>query len=78
MKEYRQEKGERRMKTETLELDLVTKGIEEATDKMQELTDAMNNMPSQVVVRNCQNCSIALYPSQTIIADLDEKEKSEE
>lgn len=66
------------MKTDKIELEIETKGFEEATDKLQEMTDAMNNMPSQVVIRNCRDCVINVHPSQTIMVDFGDDEGSEE
>ena len=66
------------MKTDKIELEIETKGFEEATDKLQKMTDAMSNMPSQVVIRNCRDCVINVHPSQTIIGNFDDDEGNEE
>ena len=65
------------MKTDKVELEIETKGFEEATDKLQEMTDAMNNMPSQVVIRNCRDCVINVHPSQNIMGDFGERSDDE-
>lgn len=62
------------MKTDKVELEVETKGFEEATDKLQEMTDAMNNMPSQVAIRNCRDCVINVHPSQIIMGDFGDDE----
>ena len=37
------------------------------------LADAYDGFPAQVTIRNCRDCKINVYPSQTkIIGDLDE------
>jgi len=66
------------MKRDKLELEIETKGFEEATDKLQNMTDAMSNMPSQVVIRNCRDCVINVHPSQNIMGDFGDDEGSEE
>ena len=43
-----------------------TKGFEEATEKVEALAEAYDSFPPQVQIRNCRNCNINIYPSQTI------------
>ena len=55
------------MNTEnTVKINVEADGIEEITEQARELRDAMDIMPSQVVVRNCRDCTINIYPSQMI------------
>lgn len=44
-----------------------TEGFEEATQKVEALVDAYDGFPAQVTIKNCQNCTINIYPSQTKI-----------
>ena len=52
-----------------------TEGMEEATEQMEMLADAYDGFPAQVTVKNCRDCTINIYPSQTRFV---EAERSEE
>lgn len=58
----------------TIEIEVATKGVEEATTELQDLTDALSNMPTQVVVRNCRDCVINIHPSQMVVTGGDQNE----
>lgn len=49
----------------TYRLKMETEGIEEATEQIESLADAYDGFPSQVTIRNCHDCTINVYPSQT-------------
>lgn len=42
-----------------------TEGIEEAQEQIECLADAYDGFPAQVTVKNCHDCTINIYPSQT-------------
>lgn len=51
----------------TIELKCKTEGFDDATKEVEALVDAFNEFPPQVVIRNCTDCEINVYPSQTKI-----------
>ena len=57
-----------------------TKGLDEATEKVEALADAFNDFPPQLQIKNCRDCNITIYPSQTKIIEMTdgEQEGSEE
>ena len=46
-----------------------TNGFEEAQEKVEALASAYDGFPAQVTIRQCHDCVINIYPSQTIIND---------
>lgn len=48
-----------------------TEGIEEATEQIEMLADAYDGFPAQVQLKNCHDCTINIYPSQTKIVEVD-------
>lgn len=44
-----------------------TEGITEATEQIEMLADAYDGFPAQVQLKNCHDCTINIYPSQTMI-----------
>lgn len=42
-------------------------GIEEVTEKVQNLSDALGAFPANVMIKNCKNCTFNIYPRQTMI-----------
>lgn len=42
-----------------------TEGFEEATEQIETLADAYDGFPAQVMIKNCRDCTINIYPSQT-------------
>lgn len=45
-----------------------TEGFEEAAEKVEALADAYDSFPPQVQIKNCRNCTINVYPTQTKIS----------
>lgn len=41
-----------------------TEGMEEATEQIEMLADAYDGFPAQVMIKNCRDCTINIYPSQ--------------
>lgn len=50
-----------------IKINVETEGLEEATEKIETLADAFDGFPAQVVIKNCRDCKISIYPSQTKI-----------
>ena len=44
-----------------------TEGMEEAMEQIEMLADAYDGFPAQVTVKNCRDCTINIYTSQTRI-----------
>lgn len=62
-------------KTNKVKIECITEGFDEAVEEVEALADAYDGFPAQVTIRNCRDCEINIYPSQTkIIGDLDEGE----
>ncbi len=49
----------------TYRMKMETEGFEEATEQIEALADAYDGFPAQVTIRNCRDCTINVYPSQT-------------
>jgi hypothetical protein len=52
------------MKEEKYTIKVETEGMEEATEQMEMLADAYDGFPAQVMIKNCHDCKINIYPSQ--------------
>ena len=52
-------------------------GFEEATQEVEALADAYDGFPAQVTIKNCRDCTINVYPSQTKIIDFRGEEKED-
>lgn len=52
------------MKEEKYTIKVETEGMEEATEQMEMLADAYDGFPAQVMIKNCHDCTINIYPSQ--------------
>lgn len=61
----------------TVGIECKTKGFDSALEEIDSLTDALQNMPNQVVIRNCRDCVFNIYPSQTIFQNDDADEDGE-
>ena len=44
-----------------------TEGFDEATDQVKTLAEAIDRFPTQVQLKDCHDCTINIYPSQTMI-----------
>lgn len=54
---------------DTYKLKFETEGLEEAQGEIEALADAYDGFPAQVTIKNCHDCKINIYPSQTKIID---------
>lgn len=52
------------MREDTIKINVEAEGIDETTEKMEALVDVMDGFPPQVVIKNCRDCAINIYPSQ--------------
>ena len=59
-------------------LKFVSEGLEETKEGIEELSDALCDLPSQVTIRNCRNCTINVYPSQTRLVEVGMKGDDED
>ena len=46
-----------------------TEGFEDAQEEIELLADAYDGFPAQVTIKNCHDCKINIYPSQTKIIE---------
>lgn len=54
------------MEQKPIELEVKTKGFEEATEKISAMTEAMEGLPVQVMIK-AHDCTFHIYPNQTQI-----------
>ena len=52
------------MMENTIKLNVETEGVEEATAQVEQLADAFDGFPAQVVLKNCRDCTFNIFPSQ--------------
>lgn len=57
------------MISETMKIKAETEGMEEAQEKVEALASAYDGFPAQVTIKNCIDCNIYIYPSQTKIIE---------
>lgn len=69
--------GDRKNKID-VEIECKTKGFDGALEEIDSLTDVLQNMPNQVVIRNCRDCVFNIYPSQTILWNDDADDDTDE
>ena len=56
-------------KTHNVTIACETEGFDEAKEKIEALAEAYDGFPTQVTIKNCRDCTINVYPSQTKIID---------
>lgn len=52
------------MNESTYKINVETEGFEDAVEQVEMLAEAYDGFPAQVVVKNCRDCNIYIYPSQ--------------
>lgn len=57
------------MREDTIKINVEAEGIDETTEKMEALVDVMDGFPPQVTIKNCRDCILNIYPSQTRFVD---------
>ena len=62
-------KGEQKMTDNKIMIKCETEGFEEATEEVEALASAYDGFPPQVTVKQCRDCVINIYPSQTKIVE---------
>ena len=55
------------MKEHTITIDVEANGLEETREQIEGITDALADIPPQVVIRNCRHCEINIHPQQRVI-----------
>ena len=63
------------MNDTNLKIKVETEGMEEAQEQVEMLADAYDGFPAQVTVKNCRDCTINIYPSQTRFVEAEGSEK---
>ena len=54
------------MNTESnFKINVETEGFDEAQEQIEMLAEAYDGFPAQVTIKNCHDCTINIYPSQT-------------
>lgn len=53
----------------TIDVKANTDGLDEAIDKVGELSELIADMAPQVSIRNCRGCTFNIYPSRTVFMD---------
>lgn len=59
-----------------VEIKCRTEGFEEAGQEVEALAEAYEGFPAQVIVKNCHDCKINIYPSQTKIVEAGKKRRN--
>ena len=60
-------KKENGMSDTNIKINVETEGMEEAQEQIEMLADAYDGFPAQVMITNCHDCTINIYPSQSLI-----------
>ena len=64
------------MKEDNIKINVETEGFDEAMQQVEALAEAYEGFPAQVTIKNCKDCTINIYASQTQITDTgDENEQ---
>lgn len=66
------------MKVEPIEVEVKTKGFEEATEKIEALADAYDGLPPQIMIKGARDCVFNIYPTQDFSKDYHYDVKEEE
>ena len=53
------------MQIEEMKIKCSTEGFDEAQQEVEALAEAYDGFPAQVIIKNCRDCRINVYPSQT-------------
>ena len=48
-----------------IKINCEAEGFDDVQEQAAELSETLADFPSQVTVKNCKNCTINIYPSQT-------------
>lgn len=54
------------MPDRTITIGVETEGMDEAAERIERITDALGNIPPQVIIKGCKNCDITIHPTQAI------------
>lgn len=53
------------MLSEEMKIQCTTEGFDEAQQEVEALAEAYDGFPAQVTIKNCRDCTINVYPTQT-------------
>lgn len=62
------------MREDTIKIKCETEGFDEAKEQVEALAEAYDGFPPQVQIKNCHDCTINIYPSQTKFYEQMERE----
>lgn len=62
------------MEANTIKVKVETEGLDEATEKVENLADALDGFPAQVTFKTLKNCTINVYPSQVKVFEAKNKD----
>ena len=70
-------RGFKGMKKEKIESEVEMPGLDEGIEKMETLSDIMNEFPAQVNISRSENCEFNIYPSQVQSIECGERSDTE-
>lgn len=62
------------MRENTIKINVETEGFEKTIDQVEQLADAFDGFPAQVVLKNCRDCTFNIFPTQKIVVLRGEQE----
>lgn len=60
---------------DTTQIEEATEKTRELADETQNLADALNEFPANVIIKNAKNCTFNIYPSQTRLYEVNENDQ---
>ena len=63
------------MREDTIKIKCETEGFDEAIEQVEALAEAYDGFPPQVQIKNCHDCKIMIYPSQTKFIEVNDDTK---
>lgn len=56
-----------------LKINCKTEGFDEAEERIEAVTELIGGFPPQVTIRNCNNCTFHIHPSQLIMKEREDE-----
>ena len=63
------------MNSGKIKIKCTTEGFDQAMYQVEELANAYDGFPAQVQIKNCHDCTINIYPSQTKMIEYGTEER---
>ena len=63
------------MNSGEIKIKCTTEGFDQAMYQVEELANAYDGFPAQVQIKNCHDCTINIYPSQTKMIEYGTEER---